>query len=437
MTTPSPVLRLWLALSPRSRRAVTAPAATPQVLPRPAGPLVWVHPGPETEPAAILELVRRLRDQRPEVTVLLSRDGTPDVTEGPSPGMSRPGPRSSQRAGQRGGLRPSLLDVAAPPDTPAEVAAFLDHWKPDLAVRTGLGLAPATMAALERWSVPLVLIDLHLPLRGARTVWRVPGLARALLRPVHRLLAADAATAEFLRGKGALAERVEVLGHLPDATGALPCNEAERAATARGIGSRPVWLAMAPSTAELPLVLAAHRHAMRRAHRLLLILAPVDDPETCAAAAEAEGLAVARRWTDADPAPDTEVWVADGIDERALWYRLAQVTFLGQTIEPSSGEASAVATPSPYEPAALGSAILHGPQTGALAAAYGKLMRAGATLPVRSATELGQALEMLQSPDRVAALAHAAWDVASSGAEVADRVIELVVAMLDAREVSG
>jgi 3-deoxy-D-manno-octulosonic-acid transferase len=44
---------------------------------------------------------------------------------------------------------------------------------------------------------------------------------------------------------------------------------------------------------------------------------------------------------------------------------------------------------------------------------------------------------MLQAPDRVAALAHAAWDVASSGAEVADRVIELVVAVLDARERGG
>jgi 3-deoxy-D-manno-octulosonic-acid transferase len=253
---------------------------------------------------------------------------------------------------------------------------------------------------------------------------------------VHRLLVADEATAEMLRAKGAQPERVEVLGHLPDATGALPCNEAERATLARRIGSRPVWLAMAPSAEELALVLTAHRLAMRRAHRLLLIIAPVGDPEATAAAAEAAGFAVARRWTDEEPASDTEVWVADGIEERALWYRLAQVTFLGQTIEPSVAPELA-STPSPYEPAALGSAILHGPRTGALAAAYGKLMRAGATLPVRSAPELGQALEMLQAPDRVAALAHAAWDVASSGAEVADRVIELVVAVLDAREVAG
>jgi len=427
----SPVLRFWLALSP-GPRAVSFSAPVAVRPSRPAGPLIWVHMGPGIEPAAIMELVRRLRDQRPELSVVLTRDGTAE----------RAGEATAGHAGAAAGgaaadmTRPGLREIPEPSDTPAAVAAFLDYWAPDLAIRAGLSLAPATMAVLDRRSVPVLMIDLHLPVRGSRNVWRVPGLSRALLRPVHRLLAADEATAALLRSKGARPERIEVLGHLPDATGALACNEAERAAIARSTGSRPVWLSLVPSPAELPLVLSAHRHALRRAHRLLLIVAPAADPEPVASAAEAAGFTVARRWTDGEPAPDTEVWVADGIEERALWYRLAQITFMGQTVDPPTPPAP-VAALSPYEPAALGSAILHGPQTGAFASAYSKLLRAGATLPVRSSTELGQALEMLQAPDRVAALAHSAWDVASSGAEVADRVIELVVAALDAREVAG
>ena len=428
----SPVLRLWLAVSPGPR--VSPPlAAVPPVSgqTRPAGPLIWVHMGPGIEAAAIIELVRRLREQRPELSVVLTREAGAPASVAPA-GYVRgvPGSDAADPA------RPGLWEVPAPPDTPATAAAFLDQWAPDLAIRAGLALAPATMAAMERRSVPVLMIDLHLPVRGGRAVWRVPGVARALLRPVQRLLAADEATADILRSKGAPPGRIEVLGHLPDATGALACNEAERASIARSIGSRPVWLAVVPAAAELPLVLSAHRHAMRRAHRLLLIIAPFSDPEPVAAAAEAAGFSVARRWTDGEPAPDTEVWVADGIDERALWYRLAQITFMGQTVDPPDPPDPDAAL-SPYEPAALGSATLHGPRTGAFASAYGKLMRAGATLPVRSSAELGQALEMLQAPDRVAALAHAAWDVASSGAEVSDRVVELVVAALDAREAAG
>jgi 3-deoxy-D-manno-octulosonic-acid transferase len=431
----SPVLGLWLLLASRRgaareaalRRAAGAPDADARLgepaVPRPAGPLVWLHAGEGTEQAALDELVRRLRENRPEVTVLMTRADRGD----PVPG----GPGRALR--MRG-----IIFQPAPLDTARVAAAFLGHWRPDVAVRTGLSLAPATLAALDRRRTPVLMIDLHLPIRASRLVWRVPRLARSLLRGVHRLLAADDLTAQFLRRHGAPSGRIEVLGHLPDSTGALPCNDHERAALAARIGARPVWLALAPSAAELPLVLAAHRQAMRRTHRLLLILAPPDAPDAAAALAEAGGFSVARQSSDEDPDPATEVWVTEGIAERGLLYRLSPLTFLGQTIDPGPA-AEGVAAPeiSPYEPAALGSAILHGARTGAYAAAYGKMMRAGATLPVRSAAELAQAVEILQAPDRVAALAHAAWDVASSGAEVADRVIDLVVAALDAREVAA
>jgi 3-deoxy-D-manno-octulosonic-acid transferase len=440
------LLRVWLALAgrrprrrerairrslrgkPRNGDANGALIGRPDT-PRPRGPLVWLNAGTGTEPAALAELFRRLLQERPEVSVLL----TVDPAEGPQSGSS------DQAPPRRGVLR-----HPSPIDTPRAAAAFLDHWKPDVAIRTGLGLDPATMATIAARNVPLLLIDLHLPASKSRMFWKVPGLARLVLRPVHRLLVADEPTAHFLRRHGAIPERIEVLGHLPDATGALPCNDAERATLAGRIGARPVWLALAPSAAEVPIVLAAHRQAMRRAHRLLLILAPaVSDevhggPEAIAALAETEGLAVSRRWADEDPDLATEVWVADGLEERALWYRLAPVTFLGQTIEPRATDpGGALPGVSPYEPAALGSAILHGPVTGGYAEAYGKLLRAGATLPVRSAVELGQAVEMLQAPDRTAALAHAAWDVASSGAEVTDRVLDLVFGLIDAREVAG
>jgi 3-deoxy-D-manno-octulosonic-acid transferase len=371
--------------------------------------------------------MRRLLQERPEVSILFTRDA---MHGSPWDGLIQTLPR-------RG-----VLQEPAPKDTTRAVVAFLDHWKPDVAVRTGLAMAPAAMAATTDRGLPLVLVDLHLPAAGPSLFWRIPGLARSVLRPVHRLLVAEDSTAQFLRRHGANPERIEVLGHLPDATGALPCNEAERAALAARIQARPVWLALAPSEAEVPIVLAAHRRAMRRAHRLLLILAPAGLDETeggheaVAALAEAEGFAVSRRWADEVPDLATEVWVADGVEERALWYRLAPVTFLGQTIQPSGADSAAPGV-SPYEPAALGSAILHGPVTGAFSEAYGKLLRAGATLPVRNAVELGQAIEMLQAPDRTAALAHAAWDVASAGAEATDRVLELVFGLIDSREAAG
>ena len=77
----------------------------------------------------------------------------------------------------------------------------------------------------------------------------------------------------------------------------------------------------------------------------------------------------------------------------------------------------------PFEPAALGSAILHGPRPGPGPA----LRPAGATRGppalVASPADLAEALGDLLSPDRAARLAQAAWAVASDGAEVTDRVV--------------
>ena len=83
------------------------------------------------------------------------------------------------------------------------------------------------------------------------------------------------------------------------------------------------------------------------------------------------------------------------------------------------------------EPAALGSAILYGPQSGPHGVAYGRLGAARAARMVASAGDLAQALGDLLSPDRAARQAQAAWAVASEGAEVTHRVMTAIRAIMD------
>ena len=54
-------------------------------------------------------------------------------------------------------------------------------------------------------------------------------------------------------------------------------------------------------------------------------------------------------------------------------------------------------------------------------------------MPVTSAAELGEAVETLLSADKVAQMAHAAWDVTTQGADVAQKVAALIHARLDMR----
>ena len=85
----------------------------------------------------------------------------------------------------------------------------------------------------------------------------------------------------------------------------------------------------------------------------------------------------------------------------------------------------------PLEPAALGSAILYGPRPGPFGTTFGRLGAARAARAVGSTADLAEALGDLLSPDRAARLAQAAWAVASDGAEVTERVMDLIRRIMD------
>ncbi len=136
------------------------------------------------------------------------------------------------------------------------------------------------------------------------------------------------------------------------------------------------------------------------------------------------GLAVAQRSKDEAITADTDVYLADTLGEMGLWYRIASVSFVGGSLAEVGGH-------NPFEPALLGSAILHGPHVRNFADGYARLGQADAAVLVRDADGLAAALTYAISPERAARMAAAAWDAMSDGAEVTDRVLDVLGEYLD------
>jgi len=107
-----------------------------------------------------------------------------------------------------------------------------------------------------------------------------------------------------------------------------------------------------------------------------------------------------------------------------LWYRIAPVSFVG-------GSLVAVGGHNPFEPAALGSAILHGPNVHNFADIYQRLYDGEAAHCVRSEDDLVAAVQRFLNPDEAAKFAAAAWEVSSDGAGVVDTVLNLMRPYLD------
>jgi 3-deoxy-D-manno-octulosonic-acid transferase len=400
-------LALYLAsrsLAPRKKGNRNQGLEVPD---RPPGDLVWVHAAPATDTDAVVEVARRIADRRPGTSVVIT--ATDPIAQT---------------------LTPPLFVAAEVEENTREIKKFLDHWRPDAAVFSGEVTSPAAMVELQSRRIPLHLVDARLPDSFARRLRWAPGAGASLFGAVAHILTPTEADAESFRRAKAPHDRVEPKGHLEEGTAPLPCSRADLNALAKLLAARPVWLAMAVDPGEVEAVVAAHRRAMRMAHRLLLILSPASPEEGPALrdALEADDWVVALRSDGEEPDPEIQIFVADVPGEAGLWYRLSPITFLGGSlIRGGQGR-------DPCEPAALGSAILTGPDAGPYRRRIQRFLAAGAARTAGSADALGEAVADLLAPDRAAEMARRAWEITSAGSELTDRVIDLVTQSLDERE---
>ncbi len=396
--------------APRPETAQGPGAPQPQ---RPSGPRVWLQVGSELEALGIPDLIDRLSEERDDLAFLVT--------------VARRGPDELLAS-----RLPRDTDVQrAPGGTAHAAASFLDQWQPDICIWADNTLDPVLIAATDKAGVPLFLVDARVP---ERTGWRwFPGQRRTLLRRFSFIIAGDAQSAAGLKALGVSPDRIETMGYLQVGSAPLTCSPSERDSLAARLAARPVWLAAGVTDAEVPMCVEAHRQAIRRSHRLLLIIQPenLSDGPALAARLESEGWATGLRSRDDEPEPEAEIFVADLSEELGLWYRLSPIAVMGGSL---AGE-NPRAVQNPFEAAALGSAVLFGPHVGPWRGCYERLRGAGAARAVTDLASLARAIEFLLAPDMVAAMATAAWELTTAGAQATDRIVALTIDALDTRGV--
>ncbi|WP_296490311.1 3-deoxy-D-manno-octulosonic acid transferase [Rhodoferax sp.] len=401
------------------------------------GPTVWLHAVSLGETRAAAVLLAALREQLPQMRLLL----THGTATGRAEGLTL--------------LKEGDLQAWQPWDTPAVVQRFLSHFKPNLGILVETEVWPNLVAGCQQMGVPLVLVNARLSEKSLRRAQRLGWLARPTFAALRAVWAQTALDAQRLQSLGA---RVQgVMGNLkfdaaPDA-GQLAAGKAWRAQLVK-----PVVMFASSREGEEQALLEILRQARRDqpaggppakvgesagaapSPRWPDGLAMSDTEEVqwlivprhpqrfdeVAALIESHGFAVQRRsgWGQGGPvaaaAGKPLFWLGDSLGEMALYYGLADVALLGGSFEPLGGQ-------NLIEAAACGCPVVMGPHTFNFLEAAEQALAAGAALRV---SDLGQAvagLGELLCDDTLATARQSAKRFAQSHQGAARRLVDAMV----------
>jgi len=374
--------------------------------PRPAGALVWLHAASIGEAFSVLRLIERITRSPAHPHVLVT---TGTVT--------------SARL-LTGRLPERAFHQFVPVDHPEWVRRFLDHWRPDLALLVESEFWPTLMTETRRRGIPMALVNARISARSFRGWKRFPSLIGPLVGSFAIALAQDDETAERLTALGA--PNVVMPGNLKFAAGPLACDPNELRVMGRLLGERPRWLAASTHEGEETVVARAHMLLRERFAGLVTMIAPRHPHRGEAIAREFErmGLVVARRSTGDSIEPGTDIYLADTLGELGLFFRLANIVFVGGSLVPHGGQ-------NPLEPARLGAAVLYGPYMDNFTAVAAELLSAGAAFRVLDEASLDERVAQLLG-DREArdAAASAGFAIATGKEAILDAVLDHLAPLL-------
>jgi len=396
-------LRLYLAAARRAGRVQVGD--TENRLARPSGQLLWLNISEQSDLGFVQDLIQQFAEDLVDISFLVTLPEDVTITTPLQDSCEQP-----------------CLHVTTPADTPQAVDAFLNHWQPSVCIWVGATLRPAVLSDINKRAIPLLMLNAKSEAKIHRQTRWNKGLLRTSLELFNHILARSETTKDQLINQGATPQAVIIGGEIEGSAHPLYCDDRDRDEMAQILAARPVWLAAHTTEAEETPIINAHRTAMRLSHRLLLILAP-DTPERGDALARRltdEGWIVAQRSLNQDPDESTQIFIADTVDEMGLWLRLAPMCFLGNSLV---SKATGVA---PGPASALGSAVLHGPYVSDFAEQYAQLNTVNAARQVSNEVALATAVQTLLAPDKAAEMAHAGWEISTSGAEAMERTMALI-----------
>jgi 3-deoxy-D-manno-octulosonic-acid transferase len=259
---------------------------------------------------------------------------------------------TSAKALSSGQLPARCIHQFAPIDTPSTVAAFLKHWRPQLAIWCEMDLWPCLMSHTYQLSIPMVLVNARLSEQSYQKKRAARFFYADLLKQFQLIYTQNDLSAQLLVQLGANARQTQVCGSIKALAQPLQCDKDTLGRLQELLQQRPCWVMASSHEGEEAIAIAAHQIVLEQCPNALLFIAP-RYPHRGDLLAQQFNLLHAQRSKGFEPCNTQPIYLCDTIGEMGLWYRLSTIAVLGGSLVPVGGH-------NPYEALRLNCAVLHG-----------------------------------------------------------------------------
>lgn len=345
-----PLIRIYLAVRRHKGKEDAHPDRFAERLGRPSlarpdGFLIWLHGASVGEINSMRGLIERLHHDYPHASILLTSGTTPSA---------------------KVAKNFDVLHQYSPIDVPFAVRRFMKHWQPDLAIRVDSDLWPIQLDALKRAGIPNFLINGAMSEKSFRKYKKNKLFIKRILDSFTKIMAKSELDAGHFRSLGA--KKVSVIDNLKYTVPFLPDKPDERKKITAVVGKRPVWHAAVLGEGESEIIFDAHREILKKLPSALLIITPRHPKMKSELAQTGKDFKITFRSDNA--APNGNVYVADTIGEMGLFYRCAEISFLGRSLLPECRGSS------PIEGMQLDNVIITGNHTSTFSEVYNEMSNA-------------------------------------------------------------
>lgn len=331
-------------------------------------------------------------------------------------------------------LPPQVSKIYYPIDRRKHVQRALGTVHPEAMIFVEAEIWPNMIWGLQRRGLPHFLVNARISDRSYRGYRLGRFLFRELFAGFRGVGVQGEADARRLESLGVRPEALHVVGSLKFADDApISGPRLDVSGLLRQLGvddSATVLVGGSTHPGEEAILAGVARRLRERFPKLFLILAPRHHERGGEVGRELEGLGVRFAYrSEIRPGyqrrpGDVDCLLVNTTGELRFFYERADVVFVGKSLTVGGGQ-------NPIEPAALGKAVVFGPRMENFPQVVPQFLSRGGAVCVADAAELERVLgELLESPERRAALGQAAREVVRSNLGGLEKTVEMILAGL-------